>query len=82
MAKRFNDKNIASKLDSLSENEFSGILEDVSDLEIARINFPEKADDLIVSLANLRENARARQVFEWETARRQTATPIFWQNAA
>ena len=33
-------------------------------------------DDLIVSLSNAHENAKARQVTEWERMRRQNVQPI------
>jgi hypothetical protein len=72
MAKRFKEQNTDRKPNSLSEIR-----------ESVRNNFTEKTDDdLIVSLAERRENARARQVFEWETTRRKTSPQVFGQNAA
>lgn len=41
------------------------LLDQTSARANSRIN-PNKADDLIVTLANAHENKRARQVVEWE----------------
>ena len=76
MVKRTN-QNIASEIDKLDENETSAVLQYISQLLSARITQQKinsfQNDDLIVSLADARENKRARQVFEWERVRRQNA---------
>lgn len=73
MVKRKN-KNVASELDKLNENETLEVLDHISELLSAR-NPKSKDiqpnDDLIVSLSDAYENKRARQVFEWERVRRQ-----------
>lgn len=64
---------ILSKIDTLSDNEVSEVLDFISGIEDKR---PEPAawqssdDDLLLSLVSARENLRARQVFEWESIRR------------
>jgi hypothetical protein len=80
MAKRFEQNNISHKLDALSETEFSSVLNYISSLEASRKEL-NTDDELISSLQNKRENRRARQVFEWETARRQTPSTN-WLDAA
>ena len=69
MADRFNQQNTANKFDSLSETEFSAAFNAFSRREASHSENTID-DDLISSLQNCRENRRARQVFEWETARR------------
>lgn len=57
------------KSDSASENESNETIN--PRLEAIKSNKAQYTDDeLILSLQNHRENRRARQVFEWETARR------------
>jgi hypothetical protein len=72
MVKKTN-KNIAVEIDKTNESETPVILDYSSSLLPQRKtksndNLP---DDLIVSLSDAYENKRARQVFEWEQARRQ-----------
>lgn len=72
MAKRFNEQNTDRKPNSFSE---------IS--EPALTIFTEKTDeDLIVSLAARRENARARQVFEWEKTRRKNLPQLLGHHGA
>ena len=66
------------KYDSISETEFPAAFNSISHLNASDDNYE---DDLIASLQNARENARARQVFEWEIARRQTPQ-IYWRGIA
>ena len=66
------------KYDSISETDFTAAFNSVSSFDASDVNFE---DDLISSLQNARENARARQVFEWEIIRRQTPQ-IYWRGAA
>jgi hypothetical protein len=73
MVKKTN-KNIAVEIDKTNESETPVILDYSSSLLPQRRtksndNLPN--DDLIVSLSDAYENKRARQVFEWEQARRQ-----------
>lgn len=68
------NRNIASEINKLNENETSEVLDYISELLSTRKpkskeNLPN--DDLIVSLSDAYENKRARQVFEWERVRRQ-----------
>ena len=72
-----NNRNVAGEIDKLNENEALAVLDYISELLSARLprskdNNPIN-DELIVSLQDAYENKRARQVFEWETARRQNA---------
>ncbi|MBC7795710.1 MAG: hypothetical protein H7Z37_02425 [Pyrinomonadaceae bacterium] len=48
--------------------------EKLSEVEIKHNRDFRNDDDLISSLQNKRENRRARQVFEWESARRNDTT--------
>lgn len=76
MVKRTN-QNIASQIENLNEKEVSNVATYISQLLSARTakqSEPQSNDDLIVFLSNKRENQRARQVFEWEKARRQQNT--------
>lgn len=68
------NRNVASEINKLNENETSEVLDYISELLSTRKpkskeNLPN--DDLIVSLSDAYENKRARQVFEWERVRRQ-----------
>jgi UDP-N-acetylglucosamine pyrophosphorylase len=66
---------VAREVDKLNENEAFAALDYIS--EIVSTRKPKSKDnqttndDLIVSLSDAYENKRARQVFEWEKARRQ-----------
>jgi len=68
------DTNIVRKLDELSEKETLAVVEYISQLLSQRISKQSETqtndDDLIAFLAEKRENARARQVIEWERVRR------------
>jgi hypothetical protein len=66
---------VAREIDKLNENETFAVLDYISEIVSTRKpkskdNQPAN-DDLIVSLSDAYENKRARQVFEWEKARRQ-----------
>ena len=77
MNSQLNQKTIAYKSDASAENEPTGILNSTPRLETPRTNkISNAADDLIASLQNHRENRRARQVFEWETARRKSPVQL------
>ena len=70
------NRNVASEIDKLNENETSAVLDYISELPQTRNsksieNLPN--DDLIVTLSDAYENKRARQVFEWERVRRQNS---------
>lgn len=72
MVKQTQNK-IVREIDKLNETESSAVLDFISRLTdsrppIATENFSN--DDLIASLAEKRENCRARQVIEWEKIRR------------
>ena len=47
----------------------------LSETRISTRSQPKHIDDLIVSLANAHENARARQVNEWERMRQPSMPP-------
>ena len=75
MVKQSN-QTIASQLDNLNEKETAAVAGYISQLLSARLHKQSDSqpnDDLIVFLSNKRENRRARQVVEWERARRQNA---------
>ena len=73
MVKR-NEKNIVGEIEKLNEKEKIVLLDHISEILSARIyQSKEKtnsSDDLIGVLSDTYENRRARQVFEWEKARR------------
>ena len=65
--------NVAGEINKLNEHETSEVLNYISTILSAR--HPKSKDnstndDLIVSLQDAYENKRARQVSEWESARR------------
>ncbi len=71
-----NKQNIAVEIDKLNEKETVAVASYISQILSSRISKSkdnQSTDDLIVSLSDAYENKRARQVFEWERARRQTA---------
>ena len=76
MVKQIN-RNVAGEIDKLNERETHAVLDYISELLSARLPKPKEQnsihDELIVSLQDSYESKRARQVFEWETARRQNA---------
>jgi hypothetical protein len=64
---------LALKLEALSESEVGEVLDYISTIESTRR--PRTAslageDELLTTLAEARENRRARQAFEWEAVRR------------
>ena len=64
---------LALKLEALSESEVGEVLDYISVLESTRRTktTPTVGDDeLLSTLAEARENRRARQAFEWEAVRR------------
>lgn len=63
-------QNLAYKIESLSDSQINSLLEFIGQNENINQEITEKEDDLISSLAKMRENKRASQVFEWESARR------------
>ncbi|MDQ2747088.1 MAG: hypothetical protein M3T96_07510 [Acidobacteriota bacterium] len=73
-----NKQNIAIEIDKLNEKETLAVASYVSQILTSRSaksreTNNQTSDDLIVSLSDAYENKRARQVFEWERARRQNA---------
>ena len=64
---------LALKLEALSESEVGEVLDYVTTMETkkrARIAPSVGEDELLATLADARENRRARQAFEWEAVRR------------
>lgn len=73
MVKKTN-KNTAVEIDKTNEPETPAVLDYSSSLlpqRKTKSHDNSPSDDLIVSLSDAYENKRARQVFEWEKARRQ-----------
>jgi hypothetical protein len=74
MAKRITERQrLALKLEHLSDTEVNEVLDYISIMESMRRAAtlpPVLEDDLISLLADTKENLRARQAFEWESARR------------
>lgn len=71
-----NKQNIQAEIDKLNEKETVAVANYISQIltsRIAKSKDNQLTDDLIVSLSDAYENKRARQVFEWERARRQNA---------
>ena len=72
MVKR-NEKTVVGEIEKLNEKEKIVILDHISELLSARlyqVKETNSGDDLIGALSDTYENRRARQVFEWEKARR------------
>jgi hypothetical protein len=72
MVKQTNNK-LVREIDKLNESETLAVNQYISELLSARpakSNDTTSNDDLIASLSDKRENRRARQVMEWEKARR------------
>lgn len=72
MVKQTNNK-IVREIDKLENNESLAVLAYITELLSIRISNQTEtqlSDDLIASLAETRENQRARQVVEWEKVRR------------
>ena len=64
---------LALKLEALSESEVGEVLDYISVIESSRRSKPTPStcdDDVLTTLADARENRRARQAFEWEVVRR------------
>ena len=64
---------LALKLEALSESEVCEVLDYITSIESSRRakQTPSTWDDeVVVALADARENRRARQAFEWEAVRR------------
>ena len=64
---------LASKVEALSETEVGEVLDYISTMESSRrtrITSAGLDDEVVMALADAQENRRARQAFEWETARR------------
>lgn len=74
MAKRITERQrLALKLEHMSEAEVNEVLDYISIMESMRraaALTPAWEDELVSLLADSQENARARQAFEWESARR------------
>jgi hypothetical protein len=74
MSKRLtNREKLLSKLNQLSDSEIEELLNFISALEKGKrgaANSDISEDELVTMLSAARENRRARQVFEWESARR------------
>ncbi len=66
-----NREKLLTKLNHLSDTEIGELLNYLSHLEKGRHgSFEPAEDELLLVLSSARENRRARQVFEWESARR------------
>jgi hypothetical protein len=64
---------LATKLEALSEIEVVEVLDYISTMESkrrAKVAPSAFDDEVLSSLADARENRRARQAFEWEAVRR------------
>ena len=74
MANNTNERQfLASKLEALSETEVGEVLDYISTMESdrrAKITPSPLDDEVVMDLADARENRRARQAFEWEAVRR------------
>ncbi len=74
MSKRLTDRErLLLKLDHLTDSEVEEVLDYVSIMETMKRERAQPEvfeDDLLMTLSATRENRRARQVFEWESARR------------
>ena len=74
MANNVNQRQfLALKLEALSESEVGEVLDYISTMESKRRHKTALSvgeDELLSTLADARENRRARQAFEWESVRR------------
>ena len=64
---------LASKVEALSETEVGEVLDYISTMESssrAKTASAAHDDEVVLALADARENRRARQAFEWEAVRR------------
>jgi hypothetical protein len=83
MSKRqTNLEKLLTKLNHLSESEIGELLNYLSTLEKGRHNPEPSEDELLMMLSSARENRRARQVFEWESARRRAEAKASTQRFA
>ena len=74
MAKRINERQrLALKLEHLNDSEVHEVLDYISIMESMRRAAATPGvweDDLVLFLADSKENERARQAYEWESVRR------------
>ena len=74
MANNVNQRQfLALKLDAMNEAELGEVLDYVSTMESKRRSKTASSvgeDELLTTLADARENRRARQAYEWEVVRR------------
>jgi hypothetical protein len=79
MVKNNQDK-IVREINKLNENESVAVIDYIAEILSARMPKPKKNpinDELILTLADAKENKRARQVVEWERVRRNNTQRIF-----
>lgn len=77
MANKTNDKFPSINTDIFLHDSFPAAkLPDTLSLSNRRKTTDLSSDELILSLSDSRENRRARQVFEWETIRRNAIRDI------
>ncbi|MGH9845635.1 MAG: hypothetical protein ACREEM_43560 [Blastocatellia bacterium] len=86
MRKRPTDREkLLSQLNRLTDNEVRDVLNYISKLNSNSRDLPQSdgaEDDLVIMLSGAYENRRARQVFEWESARRRAEARASSQRAA
>lgn len=87
MSKRLTDREkLLFKLGHLTDSQVKDVLNYISKLDVRKRDIsPSESpdDDLVTMLSAAYENRRARQVFEWESARRRAeARAIAQRNAA
>jgi hypothetical protein len=73
MSKRLSNRDkLLSKLNQLSDKEIGDLLNYITTMEKGGNDSGSEIpdDELLAALSSARENRRARQVFEWEAARR------------
>jgi hypothetical protein len=79
MVKNNQDK-IVREINKLNENETVAVIDYIAEILSARMPKSKKNpinDELILTLADAKENKRARQVVEWERVRRNNTQRIF-----
>lgn len=87
MSKRLTDREkLLFRLGHLTDSQVKDVLNYISKLDVRKRDLsPSESpdDDLVTMLSSAYENRRARQVFEWESARRRAeARAIAQRNAA
>ena len=86
MAKRITERQrLALKLEHLNDTEVREVLDYIAIMEsMTRATATPGLweDELVVLLADARENKRARQAFEWESARRRAERRAAMNNPA